>query len=664
MRGFFANQRAVALVLVALVAASLGWPLLVRSLFRGDTDLWYHLAAGRFFVETGTLEATSYFSFLEPPRTWVDYFWLFQWIAYRVHSLGGYEVLIALRALLGVATLVIAAGVLRPGDKRGDWRSLAMLVFVLWMLSEVLLYRDSNLRPHAFSYLFLALCIFVLEVHPKRAWLLPLIAVAWTNVHGVSYPVLFVVCFAYLGEAALTRWRERESDGPRTPLGPVPWLLLSLMAVWATPHGAALIPVPFMLTPRAAEYIKELRQLDWVLWDSSFDRSSPLSNLVTPVLFAFNASMAVVSVVRWKVRFSHLAMLLGGLYLMSKANRFLAELALLGLPYTHALLEELRTRWAPVSRGRARVVVVTLLLVCFGAVQTWKARPKLPFASSPLPVGASQFLREHAGSGRVLHRPDYGGYLRWALPSFKIFMDMEVPFFFTDDDIFLSSIIHGTQGDLSPFLARYRPEFIVAELNHPPLLAKIAAHEPYRPIFFDDNFVVFADRTQRSDLVTRFELRALDPRGHALDSFRQLAAGKDRAQLLAELERVFASWPEGGLANRWLSEARLEEGKPEQALEHARKVIREYPLLSVGWLTAGDALRALGRHDESVAVLEEGLGRVPEERWGRLDRSLALTFLAKGDAARAYATFKKAGTVYANDVTAEDLWSLSEAAAL
>lgn len=664
MRGLFANQRAVALLLVVIVAASLGWPLLVRSLFRGDTDLWYHLAAGRFLVETGGMEATSYFSFLEPPRTWVDYFWLFQWIAFRVHALAGAWGLIVLRAMLGVATLLTAAGVLRASDKRGDWRSLAMLGFVLWMLSEVLLYRDSNLRPHAFSYLFLALFIFVLEVHPRRAWVLPLIAVAWTNVHGISYPVLYVVCFAYLGEAALTRWRERGTDGPRTPLGSVPWLLISLMAVWATPHGAALIPVPFMLTPRAAEYIKELKQLDWVVWDSSFDRGSPMSNLVTPVLFALNARMAVLSVVRWKARFSHLAMLFGGLYLMSKANRFLAELALLGLPYTHALLDELRTRWAPSTRGRARVLAVVVVLLALGALQTWKARPRLPFASAPLPLGASAFLNQHGGGGKVLHRPDYGGYLRWALPGFKIFMDMEVPFFFTDDDIFLSSIIHGTQGDLSPFLARYQPEFILAELNHAPLLTKVAGQERYRPIFFDDNFVIFADRNQRPELVARFELRALDPRGHALDSFKQLSFGKDRAQLLAELERVHALWPEGGLVNRWLGEARLEEGNPEAALGHAQQVIREYPLLSVGWLTAGDSLRALGRHDESVELLEQGLDRVPADRWGRLDRSLALSFLAKGDAGRAYATFKKAGTVYANDVTAEDLWSFSQAAAL
>jgi hypothetical protein len=36
-----------------MLALSLGWPLLVKPIFRGDTDLWYHLAEGRQFVETG-----------------------------------------------------------------------------------------------------------------------------------------------------------------------------------------------------------------------------------------------------------------------------------------------------------------------------------------------------------------------------------------------------------------------------------------------------------------------------------------------------------------------------------------------------------------------------------------------------------------------------------
>jgi hypothetical protein len=49
---------------------------------------------------------------------------------------------------------------------------------------------------------------------------------------------------------------------------------------------------------------------------------------------------------------------------MSKANRFLAELALLGLPYTHAFLAEVRARFAAeTERGLTPVALLGIVLV-------------------------------------------------------------------------------------------------------------------------------------------------------------------------------------------------------------------------------------------------------------------------------------------------------------
>ena len=51
-----------------------------------DTDLWYHLNGGRYFYETGSVARTSFFSFIEPQRLWVNYYWLFQVVVYQVFS--------------------------------------------------------------------------------------------------------------------------------------------------------------------------------------------------------------------------------------------------------------------------------------------------------------------------------------------------------------------------------------------------------------------------------------------------------------------------------------------------------------------------------------------------------------------------------------------------
>lgn len=59
-----------------------------------DTDLWYHLNGGRYFYQTGSVARISFFSFIQPVKEWIDYYWLFQVIVYRVFQPWGYTGLI------------------------------------------------------------------------------------------------------------------------------------------------------------------------------------------------------------------------------------------------------------------------------------------------------------------------------------------------------------------------------------------------------------------------------------------------------------------------------------------------------------------------------------------------------------------------------------------
>lgn len=96
----------------ALIALGL-FPL-IGPIVAYDHDLWFHLSHGRYLFAQGEIPSTSYFSFLEPPRTGIDYYWLFQALVYGVHSLSGYLGLIALRTVLyGTFLLLVARYLLR-----------------------------------------------------------------------------------------------------------------------------------------------------------------------------------------------------------------------------------------------------------------------------------------------------------------------------------------------------------------------------------------------------------------------------------------------------------------------------------------------------------------------------------------------------------------------
>ena len=86
----------LALVVGVLTVVHLAaWPILVQ-----DTDIWYHLNSGRYLWTHLALPHDSFFSFVNPPRPLVDYYWLFQATVYGLFSQFGYYGLIALRAAL------------------------------------------------------------------------------------------------------------------------------------------------------------------------------------------------------------------------------------------------------------------------------------------------------------------------------------------------------------------------------------------------------------------------------------------------------------------------------------------------------------------------------------------------------------------------------------
>ena len=57
------------------------WPIVFL-----DADLWYHMNGGRYIAEHWRIPTESFFSFLSPPRAYVDYYWLFQVLVYSIYK--------------------------------------------------------------------------------------------------------------------------------------------------------------------------------------------------------------------------------------------------------------------------------------------------------------------------------------------------------------------------------------------------------------------------------------------------------------------------------------------------------------------------------------------------------------------------------------------------
>ncbi|HVY61926.1 MAG TPA: hypothetical protein VHF22_09750, partial [Planctomycetota bacterium] len=163
-------------------------PFALEGLHSGDTDTFYHLACGRWMAEHHAVLDHEAFSFTIAGEPWTNYYWLFERAVYGAYEVAGYPGVIAVRAalVLAMAGAVFGLAWLTTAGSALEAFAGALVAMLL------LLPRALNVRPHLFSYLFLALTLVVLERMRTReralGLVLPLLCIAWASLHGVEYP--------------------------------------------------------------------------------------------------------------------------------------------------------------------------------------------------------------------------------------------------------------------------------------------------------------------------------------------------------------------------------------------------------------------------------------------------------------------------------------------
>jgi hypothetical protein len=299
------------LLLLLLIAAA--WSLRPFA----DTDIPWHLRTGQWMLAHGDVIRHDVFSATRLGCDWVSVPWLYQVMLAKLHAAWGWsgptlwQVLMVLGITLQTAFLcwllrrtgagnqADAAARVPPGCDTGrwDWQwpflSVPAALSVLLMLR--LLQARINGRPELFTYLFIGSYLIVLSLgtRPQAAddrrqasvetstlhlppstrhfflWLLPLLQVLWTNLHG-AFILGPAIVWAYAAGAWLA-WLaarrmeaherpvdpdglapETEGEWPRHRAGPAPWRLslvaaLTTLACLATPYGLAGTFYPFHL---------------------------------------------------------------------------------------------------------------------------------------------------------------------------------------------------------------------------------------------------------------------------------------------------------------------------------------------------------------------------------------------------------------------------------
>ena len=411
-----------------------------------DTDIWWHLAAGRLMVKEHRLIFADAFAADTLGSPWVNVHWLFQVLVYLLHGAGGIAALVLAKIALiglgvGLGVRALCARLARP-----LWLpAAATVVGMLYPARHLMLARPTVLTLVAVTLMLLILQGVRREGRLGWAFLLIPVQLIWANLQGLFLlGPLLVACFV-VGDAIASVLATRVRGVALQPAPPrriwlglaalVPVLVLSSAV---TPYGLQGLRLPFVLLARIDAVAGQVfsREVSENVAPWLIERTSP------GVLSAFKglAALTFLSFLPTLTRGLALprlclATVFFGLALMANRNVLLflwvagpivAENLATLLPVAAVPSPE-RTRW---GRWLQRLLVVgaSLGLVAMVLARAQEARGEPPIDElAPFRVpeqAVDRFLSYGLPAGPIFCSDRYGGYLAWRLyPDGRPMMD-------------------------------------------------------------------------------------------------------------------------------------------------------------------------------------------------------------------------------------------------
>jgi hypothetical protein len=582
-----------------------------------DFDTWYHLAAGRLMLATGTWPASNTFSLTAPEYPWVDLHWIFQLVLYGAWKLAGSTGAIALAATLVAITGLVLYGLARRFVP-------PMLAAFLVALALTISCPRFVPRPELLSFVYFATSLVLLEGHPRngrRIYLLIPLQILWANTQGIFAVGLALMGCYWLGATLaflpLPRgWRQTSG------LAVADWRRLTGVIALATlgcllnPWGIEGALFPFQLLPR-------------VTGNSLFSsrigefRAPLASGYAPPLIYAWLVLLVVsglsflVNLGRWHLGRLFAVAAFG--FLSTQSLRNVAFFGWMAVPTIAANLGPLLERHRLPSRVRggfaAAALVAIVLLI--GAVVTnhfshaMAIQREFGFGVSRarFPEDAVAFIERTGISGRAFNCLAMGGYLTWSRPADAVFVDGRLEAF--PEAVFRSYFqVMDQPGAWTKTVAPYALDYALVYhgwSNRLPLVNYLAKDHGWSLVYFDEIASVFVpdDEAHR------------ETRERALRAFAEVRAERRRqpeppppsSLARALYVPVAEAWRQESYGNILRS-----FGFPEEAVTAYRRALALDPDQLDAHFTLGFALWDSGQRDAAIREWREVLRRDPSDQ--------------------------------------------------
>jgi len=436
-----------------------------------DPDTWLHLKLGQEIWQTHAIPQTDHWSFTVAGKARIDHEWVAQLSMYLAYSVGGYQGLLLWLCVLGSAlvALVYALCYRYCGNA-----TIAMLGgFLAFFFGTI----GFAIRPHMIGYALLAVELLVMERawsgRPRVLWCLPPLFVLWVNCHGS-----WALGIGLLAAASVCSYIVGRGPDKRVLAGV---LALCAGALIVNPIGIKLLLYPLNVFAKQRDSLGFLTE--WL----------PLTvqDVRGVAVFAILAAIGVAALLnKVKATVFEALVLAAVSFLAIQHIRMLFVFGIVSAPIVCRLLRQLRVARDPKPDHLPSnaLLLVTAAVLCFAMFpRVEKIQENIELNN---PVKAIRFIRQAGLEGNMMHDYMWGGYLAWALPEHKVFIDGR-------GDIF----------DWAGLLARYRdwatvqadPARLLDDFNISFCLLPVTAQEAYvmprlqgwKKLYSDDVAVIF-----------------------------------------------------------------------------------------------------------------------------------------------------------------------------
>ena len=165
--------------------------------FRLEPDYFWHIKAGEYMFKNGVI-THDVFSWFVSGKYWFSHEWLFEIIIYALKLIfkSIHPLIYCFICLTSMFTIMFFS------NKKNILKNIPYTLMYL-MFIGLLMIPYIQVRPHMISNIFVLLSVYFLydlykNKDSKKIYLLPIITIIWSNIHGGSSNLSYILCFIFL----------------------------------------------------------------------------------------------------------------------------------------------------------------------------------------------------------------------------------------------------------------------------------------------------------------------------------------------------------------------------------------------------------------------------------------------------------------------------------